>query len=1549
MSFAQRRLWFLNQLEGPGSTYNISVGIRLSGALDQEALRTALSDVVARHESLRTVFTEDGEGPYQVVVEPEIYEPGLAIVGTSEAELPARLREATRYGFDLASENPLRGWLFRLDEQEHVLLVVLHHIAADGWSLPLLARDLMVAYTARSAGAAPGWAPLPVQYADYSLWQHRVLGSEEDPESLNARQLAFWKSALAGLPEELPLPADRPRPQVASHEGGVVGFGIGAEQHERLLALARAHNVSLFMVFQAALATLLDRMGAGTDIPLGSPVAGRTDDALGELVGFFVNTLVLRTDTSGNPTFAELLDRVRATNLAAYDHQDVSFEQLVEELNPTRSLGRHPLFQTMLAFNNTAGLALAEELGNLPGLRIRREEVGTTKVKTDLLFRFVEQFAADGSAGGVDAGVEFARDLFDEPTVERLAERLLRVLDTVAADPSVRVGEVGLLGEAERREVLVARNDTARVVDAGVLPALFERVVARSGDAVAVECAGVEVSYGELNARANRLARWLVGRGVGPERFVGVVLPWSVDVVVVLLAVLKAGGAYVPVDPGYPVERMRFMLGDAEPVLVVTSADALGGVVEAAPEGVECVAVEEVLALSEGLASGDVVDGERLGGLRVEHPVYVIYTSGSTGRPKGVVVQHSSVGAYVVRGREVYGDAVAGVSLMHSSVAFDLSVTGLWTPLVSGGRVYLGELDEQAVDAGASFAKVTPSHLSVLGALPDGVGPSGVLVVGGEALRGEVLDGWRRRHPGVAVVNAYGPTEATVNCAEFWLRPGEVTPSGAVPVGRPFWNTRVFVLDAGLRPVPDGVAGELYVAGVPLARGYWRRSALTAERFVACPFGSGERMYRTGDLVRWTTGGQLEYVGRVDDQVKVRGFRIELGEIESVIRSHDAVTAAAVVAREDTPGHRRLVAYVVGTAGLEPDALRAFAAERLPDYMVPSAVVALDELPLTVNGKLDRRALPAPDYAALVTSTKPRNESEEILCALVADVLRLPSVGVEDNFFSLGGDSILSIQLVGAARRQGLKLAVRDVFERQTVAGLAAVATSVTDEAVEEDGAGIGPVPATPILRWMAERRVETAEFNHSMTVRVPAGVRHADLLAAVQAVLDHHDALRMQVRVGEDGEWALHVSEPGSVSAELCLRRVDVTGLDGEVLQAVLVGHSVAARRRLAPEARLMLQAVWFDHGPGRPGLLSLVINHLVVDGVSWRILLPDLAEAWEQAAAGRAIELQPVRTSFRRWAQRLADVAAGPELRKQVTLWTDVLSGTDELIGGRPLDPERDTHGTAGRTTTSLPVPLTEAVLTAAASVLGAGVDEVLLAGLTLAVGKWRRDRGVAGASRVLLDLEGHGRAEDLVPGADLSRTVGWFTSLYPVRLDPGVFDHADAWAGGPAAGEVFKRVKEQVRRLSGDGIGYGLLRYLNPHTSVALAGLNRPQLRFNYLGRAVGAEEDWAVLPNTVGIAGTDMRLGLPYALEVNVLITDGPEGPELVAKWIWAGDLLDEGEVHELADLWLHAVTAVTTYAQRPGTVGLTPADVSHSSMSQSEIDELEAELEEEWEE
>ncbi|MET7938452.1 amino acid adenylation domain-containing protein, partial [Streptomyces sp. NPDC005322] len=794
---------------------------------------------MARHESLRTLFAEDADGPYQVVL--DAAEAALAVVGTDRDSVHDELHRAIRTPFDLTEEVPLRAWLFELGADEHVLLMVAHHIASDAWSMRPLARDLTAAYAARvTTGDAPGWEPLSAQYADYSIWQREMLGAEDDADSEITRQLAYWKEALADLPEELSLPFDRPRPAIPSYEGDRITFELPSGLYGELTRIARESRASLFMVVQTALSTLLTRLGAGTDIPLGTAIAGRTDDALDDLVGFFVNTLVLRTDTSGDPTFAELLERVRSKDLEAYASQDLPFERLVEVVNPERSLSRHPLFQTMLTLNNTEQGA-ASAVASLPGLTVSGEPVAAGAAKFDLSFRLAERRGEVDGGVVLEGALDFSTDLFDRATAQSIAARFVRVLTALAEDPNGHIGDVELLSAVERGRVLVEWNGESRGVRGVSLPVLFREQVERTPEVAAVVAGDCGLSYRELDAWSDRVARWLIGQGVGPERFVGVVLPRSVELVVVLLGVLKAGGAYVPVDPEYPAERRAHILADARPVLVIDDVAALAAADECAD-----TPVEDVPELSL--------------------PAYVIYTSGSTGRPKGVVVEHGAVGAYLERAREVYPDA-RGTALLHSSVAFDLTVTALYTPLVSGGRVVLGELDEHAARAGRpSFMKVTPSHLGLLEALPEGVSPSGTLMTGGEALVGEALASWRDAHPGVTVVNAYGPTEATVNCTDYRLEPGAVVGAGPVPIGRPFWNTRAYVLDASLRLVPPGVAGELYVAGVVLARGYWDRPDLTAERFTADPFGpAGARMYRTGDLARWNADGQLVYVGRVDD------------------------------------------------------------------------------------------------------------------------------------------------------------------------------------------------------------------------------------------------------------------------------------------------------------------------------------------------------------------------------------------------------------------------------------------------------------------------------------------------------------------------------------------------------------------------------------------------------------------------------------------------------------------------------------------------------------
>ncbi|MFJ1855341.1 amino acid adenylation domain-containing protein, partial [Streptomyces sp. NPDC088166] len=1389
LSYAQQRLWFIAQLEGPSATYNVPVTLRLSGEVDREALGTALRDVIGRHEVLRTVFAEADGQPYQQVRELAELEWQLQSADLTADDAPNELAdaisEAEQYAFDLASEVPIRAWLFSAGPDEHVLVVVVHHIAGDGWSMGPLARDVSVAYEARCAGRAPEWGLLPVQYADYTLWQRELLGDERDAGSLMSRQIGYWRETLADAPEELELPFDRSRPAVASHRGHGAPLVIPAGVHARLVELARAEGVTTFMVLQAALAVLLSRLGAGTDIPIGSAHAGRTDEALDDLIGCFVNTLVLRADLSGDPTFRELLGRVRETSLSAFAHQDVPFEKLVEELSPSRSMARHPLFQVVFTMQNTIEAVL-----DLPGVWASSVSddlsADRSAAKFDLDVMVREVFDADGTPAGLLGSVTVALDLFDAEWAGRIADAWVRVLGALADEPRARLGAVDLLDGVERRRVLSEWNDTAAAVPGALVHEVFGGQVARMPDAVAIVADGVSVSYAELDARANRIAHYLVGQGVGAESVVGLSLPRGVEMVAGILGVWKAGAGYLPIDPAQPMERISFMLRDSRAVLTLTTEEIL----DELPAGRgRLVAVDGAL-MGMQLAAAPATAPEVT--IRAGALAYVIYTSGSTGQPKGVAVTHGGLANYVasVPGRVGFGEPGGRYALLQAQ-ATDLGNTVVFASLVTGGELHiLGEgavTDPAAVaaylaDHAIDYVKAVPSHLVALSAAGGlgGVLPGRSLVLGGEAASAS----WVRELVAVAgergVFNHYGPTEATIGVATTRLS-ADVVAGGVVPVGTPIANTRFYVLDERLQPVPVGVPGELYIAGAGVARGYVQRTGLTAERFVACLFGgAGERMYRTGDRAKWTVDGQVVFLGRADDQVKIRGFRIEPGEVQAVLTAHPQVAQAAVIAREDIPGDRRLAAYVVpDDEDADPTelaaALRQFAAQRLPEHMVPSAVVVLEALPLTANGKLNRSALPAPDYgSSRVSGRRAATLQEEILCVAFAEVLGLDSVGVDDDFFELGGHSLLAVRLVSRIRAVlGVEVEIRQLFEAPTVSGLAAQLAAGADRARVALTTAERPerVPlsfAQQRLWFIGQMEGPNATYNTPITLRLSGDVDRVALGMALRDVIGRHEVLRTVLKVA-DGEPYQHVLDPADVVWELTTAQVEPTELAAAVAEAAQYAFDLVSE--------VPIRAWLFDAGPDER-ILAVTIHHIASDGWSQAPLARDFSTAYAARCAGRAPEWEPLPVQYADyalWQRELLGDENDPDslLAAQVAYWRGTLAGAPEELA-LPFDRPRPVVASHRGHTVPLEIPAeVHARLVAVARAEGVTTFMVVQAALAVLLSR------LGAGTDIPIGSAHAGRTDEA-----LDDLIGCFVNTLVLRAD---------LTGDPTFTELLSRVRE------------------------------------------------------------------------------------------------------------------------------------------------------------
>ncbi|MFF0596393.1 amino acid adenylation domain-containing protein, partial [Streptomyces antibioticus] len=1439
LSHAQRRLWFLHQMEGPSATYNIPFVARFAEPLERAALDAALGDVVARHESLRTVFAEAGGEPRQRVLTAGEAGVRLEVAEIPEERFEPESRRALGHLFDLENEPPIRMTLLHDPASgAQALVLLLHHIAGDEWSMGPFLRDLEQAYASRTAGSPPEFSDPAVQYADFALWQDVLLGDGEAPTELRKRQSAYWREALAGLPEELVLPADRPRPSVPSGEGGLVHRELSPELATGIRSVARETGTSVFMVVHAAVAALLHRLGAGDDIPLGTPVAGRPDTALDDLVGFFVNTLVLRTDLSGDPTFTQLIDRVRTTDLAALDHADLPFDTVVEALNPHRTLARHPLFQTMVSHST-----VTQDVRRLfdRDTRVERIDPGTTKF--DLDFTFNDTAEHDD----LDLEVFYSSDLFDRETVERLTDRLMSLLEQAVADPGRSLSAYELLDRAEL-DLLAEWNDTARPVPVESVADLLTQRSVRTPEATAVVCGEVRLTFAELDDRVERLARVLTAEGVGPDTVVALGLPRSADSVVAAFAVLRAGGAYLPLDLDHPRHRLAFMLQDATPVCVLTAGAATERVPEA-PGAVRLVL--DTAAFAARLEEATELPAPRPAG--PDRLAYVIYTSGSTGRPKGVGLHHAGLtNLFRDHERELYRPVAERLgrrvrALHTASFAFDSSWEQLlW--LVAGHELHVldehGRRDAEAVVAyvrehRVDTLDVTPSYARQLldAGLLAGAWLPALFLLGGEAVP-PALWTQLRAVPGVETVNYYGPTEFTVDALV-----ARVTDSPTPVIGRPLDNTRAHVLDARLRPVPPGVAGELYLAGAQNARGYLGRYALTAERFVADPYGTpGTRMYRTGDLVRRRTDGRIEFLGRADDQIKLRGFRIELGEIEEALTSRAEVGSAAVVVREDVPGVHRLVAYATGAA--DPVALRHALAADLPEYMVPAAVVMLDVLPTNVNGKLDRAALPAPALTATETSRPPHGEAEARLAAVFAEVLGLAAVGAEDDFFALGGHSLLATRVVARVRDAGTACSVRDVFEARTVAALAArlaersaparaALTRAADRPV------LPPVSYAQRRLWFLHQ-VEGPSTTYTLPIalRLRGALDVPALEAAFADVVARHEALRT-VFTEVDGEPYQRVVAPGDARVPFSVREVPAGELEREVETAAGEVFDLAAE---LPLRVTLLSAGDDDH------VLVVLLHHIATDEWSTGPLLTDLDTAYRARAAGSTpdfTELPVQYADFAIWQrQLLGDTDAGTDspATRQIAYWRTALAGMPEELS---LPTDRPRPAAPSHRGDTLTVELPEALLTGLERIAaGSGATMFMVVHAAVAALLHRLGAG----DDIPLGTPVAGR-----PDTALDDLVGFFVNTLVLRTD---------LSDNPTFTQLIDRVRTtDLAALDHADLPFDtVVEALNPHRTLARHPLFQTMVAYEGggpdLSRILGT--DAAEFPIHAGAAKFDLEI-------------------------------------------------------------------------------------------
>nr|QEO74167.1 AMP-dependent synthetase and ligase [uncultured bacterium] len=1515
LSFQQEQVWFHTKLAPESIAYQTQTTIRVVGPFDVDVFERAVTEVVKRHEILRTVYREVDGQPEQVVLPPQpapVTRVDLTTLPPDRIrdELDVLTRKELRTPFDL-SRLPLMRWTaVSLGPEEHELVLVEHHMVHDGWSFALLMRELTALYDAFDRGEESPLEDLPLQYRHYARWEREAI----DSEAMLARR-ATWAETLQGITRSPELPPDRKRQEFQRFVGETIRSDLPPGLPASLRDYCREERATPFAVMFATFALVVSRYTGETDVAVSSAFANRNVAQTEQLIGMFVNPVLLRCDLEGVPTFRDLTRRVHEVVLSAAQNQEFPFNEVVRMLNPVRDATRNPLVGLMFSFND-APLPQVE-FGGASGTVF---EATNGSAKTDLNVVVMPRAQRRmGVTDRIDDRItllwEFNSDLFDTTTIENLVSHYENLLEAGTADPARPLSELDLMSPPERHHVVVELNDTAIDFPAGsCIHELFEAQALETPEAIALVADDDDgaLTYRGLDAAANRLAHYLVDKGVGPEVRVGICLERGTDLVVGLLGILKAGGAYVPLDPDYPSERLKFMLEDTAAPVVVTSSAFASRLDDPAAELVLLDAERDAISNHPGTNPAPTATPQDL--------AYVIYTSGSTGAPKGVMVPHRGVCNRLVWMQREYGLGPGDAVLQKTPFTFDVSVWELFGPLVTGARLVMarpgGHKDPQyladAIDRhGITVVHFVPSMLTpYLAQAPARHNPR-LTICSGEALSPQAVRDFKKRFNG-DLHNLYGPTEGSI---EVTFHPCEDDGADTVPIGRPIANIAIYVLDAHGNPVPKGVPGELYIGGTGVVRGYLNRPALTAERFVPDPFSSvpGARLYRTGDRARFLRNGDVEFLGRVDDQVKIRGFRIEPGEIEACLTTHEAIREAVVVPASRDDGDVLLAAYFTTRGSSNPPALpelRAHLGKSLPEYMVPSHFVVLDEIPLNPSGKLDRAALPAPEVSREVDAAyvAPRTRAEEVLAEIWCDVLGVERVGVHDNFYELGGDSILNLQIVARANAAGLGLTPRLLFQHQTVAALAAVAGERAEISAEQ-GRVAGEVPLTPIQRWFFERDLpDRHHFNQSRLLSAD-GSDPGLVAKTLAAVVDHHDALRLRFARTEDG-WT---QRNASVEDGDYFSVIDLSA-DSDPERA-LESACTELHASLDLERGPLLRAAWFDLGGGR-ALLFVCVHHLAVDGVSWRILLEDLDSAYGQLTSGDAIALPAKTTSFRQWAERLTAYASSDEALSEVDYWAEAAAESFELPVDHDLGPNDE--ASTDQVTVALDTAETEALLRDVPAGYRTQVNDILVAALARALASW------TGEDRIVVDLEGHGR-EDLFDGVDLTRTVGWFTSLFSVALEVDT--------ASPSG--LLKTIKEQLRAVPRRGLGHGVLRYLASNDARERVAAQSP-LSFNYLGR-FGPEtqrSSFSPVPGPTG-PGRAPSGARPHLVEVDGRVSDGT----LQMTWTYSRNLHRRSTIEKVAAGFVAALRELVAHCSYERAGGVTPSDFPLAGLDQHALDEL----------